>query len=133
MKVVAVFVVACIAVALAYPYNDQKMEIRRGNPVVYNQALDKWEEQTSQIQEECDTGAGIYNCYFIIIIGFLRIPGTVYMKYFRWINISPNPATQLYILDDYSSFPMHDKGCHILYIKYYYIMQSLTHAGRDKS
>ena len=56
MKVVAVFVVACIAVAVAYPYNDQKMEIRPGNRVVYNQALDRWEEETSQIQQECDKG-----------------------------------------------------------------------------
>ena len=38
MKVVAVFVAACIAVALAYPYDDQKMEIRRGNRVVYIQS-----------------------------------------------------------------------------------------------
>ena len=68
MKVVAVFVVACIVVALAYPYDDQKMEIRRGNPVVYNQALDKWEEQTSQIQEKCDTGG--YCCIIIIILIF---------------------------------------------------------------
>lgn len=69
MKVVAVFVVACIAVALAYPHSDQKMEIRPGNQVVYNQALNRWEEQTSQIQEKCDTGGH----YCIILIGFLRI------------------------------------------------------------
>jgi hypothetical protein len=56
MKVVAVFVVACIAVALAYPYGDQEMEIRPGNRVVYNQALNRWEEQTSQTQQKCDAG-----------------------------------------------------------------------------
>lgn len=56
MKVVAFFVVACIAVALAYPHGDQEVEIRPGNRVVYNEALDEWEEQTSQIQQNCDTG-----------------------------------------------------------------------------
>ena len=56
MKVAAVFIVACIAVALALPYDDSEVEIQPGYPVVYNQALDKWEEQTSQIQQECDEG-----------------------------------------------------------------------------
>lgn len=62
MKVIAVFVVACIAVALAYPYDDSEVEIRSGNPVVYNRATDKWEEQTSQIQQECDEGG-----YFVAL------------------------------------------------------------------
>ena len=60
MKVVAIFVVACIAAAaLALPYNrddSSKMEIQHGNPVIYNEALDKWVEQTSEIQQNCDTG-----------------------------------------------------------------------------
>lgn len=44
---------------------------------IYNQALDKWEEQTSQIQEECDTaiynnthvpaGTWVYCCIFIFL------------------------------------------------------------------
>ena len=65
MKVVAVFVVACIVVALANRYDDQKMEIRRRNPVVYNQALNKWEKQTSQMQQKCDEGG--YYCINILM------------------------------------------------------------------
>lgn len=56
MKVIAVFVVACIAVALAYPHDNSEVEIWPGYPVVYNQGLDKWEEQTSQTQQKCDEG-----------------------------------------------------------------------------
>jgi hypothetical protein len=66
MKVVAIFIVACIVVALAYPYDDQKMDIRRGNPVVYNEALNKWEEQTSQIQQKCDKGGYYYISIFLL-------------------------------------------------------------------
>ena len=32
------------------------MEIQHGNPVIYNEALNTWEEQTSQIQQNCDEG-----------------------------------------------------------------------------
>ena len=59
MKVVAVFVVACIAVALAYPYDDRVMKIQRGNNrVVYNEELDQWEEDKTpvHVQEECNKG-----------------------------------------------------------------------------
>ena len=62
MKVVAVFIIACIAVALAYPMDtNDEVEIRPGYPVVYNQGLNTWE---AQIQQKCDEGV----CYVSIIL-----------------------------------------------------------------
>lgn len=72
MKAVAVLFVACIAVALAYPYayDDKNMEIRPGNPVVYNQAAGKWEQQFSQIQEKCDEGGYLINYLIVALLLF---------------------------------------------------------------
>lgn len=75
MKVVVVFVVACIMMALANRYVDQKMEIRRRNPVVYNQALNKWDKQTSRLQQKYDEGR--YYC-INILIGFGALKGGTY-------------------------------------------------------
>ena len=81
MKVVAIFVVACIAVALAYPYDDQKMGIPRGNPVVYNQALNKWEKQTSQMQQKCDEGGYYCTIGFLVLI---KILSPLYCRKIWW-------------------------------------------------
>ena len=56
MKVAAVLVVACIAVAFAYPMtNEEEIEIQEGDPVFYDVNLNKWIPQAS-MQQECDTG-----------------------------------------------------------------------------
>ena len=56
MKVVAVFVVTCIAVAFAYPMtNEEEIEIQEGDPVFYDVKLNKWVPQAS-MQQNCKTG-----------------------------------------------------------------------------
>lgn len=58
MKVVAVFLLACIAVCFAYPtvYEESEMEVRPGMPMVYNENTKSWQPQ-AKVQEECDTGS----------------------------------------------------------------------------
>ena len=71
MKVVAVFIIACIAVGLAYPMaNDEDIEIQEGYPVVYNQELNNWEPHTI-MQEKCDQGKMWLTITFYMVIAWL--------------------------------------------------------------
>ena len=56
MKLVAIFLLSCIAVTFAYPmFSEEGVEIQEGYPVVYNQKLNKWVPQAS-VQQKCEQG-----------------------------------------------------------------------------
>ena len=70
MKVVAVFVVACIAVALAYPYDDWVMKFQHGNKVVYNEELDQREKEQTPVHVQFRRGNRVV--YNSVCVGCLK-------------------------------------------------------------
>ena len=63
MKLVAIFLLSCIAVTFAYPtFNEEGVEIQEGYPVVYDQKLNKWIPQAS-VQQQCTEGITCH-CYY---------------------------------------------------------------------